>query len=139
MGKQKKGERSSFSKTLVYIANRMWLILSIYVVSLLISATLFSFFEDKSFLDGLWWSAITALTVGYGDLSPATLSGRITGIFFGHFWIFGVIPMIICNIVSKIIEDKDKFTDAEQEWQESTLKKIAIAVKAEIDEAPPSY
>lgn len=126
-------------KVIVHIANRMWLIVVIYVASLILTSTLFSLFENKSFADGLWWACITALTVGYGDLSPATLAGRITGIIFGHLWIFFIIPMIICNIMTKIIEDKDCFTHAEQEWQENTLKKIAEALNIDIEDPPPSY
>lgn len=34
-------------------------------------------FEGLSFGDALWWSFVTATTVGYGDLSPATTPGRI--------------------------------------------------------------
>ena len=131
--------RTSLSKVLVYVANRMWLILTIYLVSILASATAFSFFESKSFLDGLWWSAITALTVGYGDLSPVTIPGRMVGLIFAHFWIFGIIPMIVCNIISRMIEDRDKFTDAEQDWLESSLQKIASKLAVELDEPPADY
>ena len=35
------------------------------------------YFEDMPFQDALWWSFVTATTVGYGDLSPATNAGRI--------------------------------------------------------------
>lgn len=35
------------------------------------------FFEGTNFVDGLWWSFVTATTVGYGDISPATTGGRL--------------------------------------------------------------
>lgn len=101
-------------KTLLYVANRIWLILGIYAASLLVGAALFALLESKSFHDGLWWATVTALTIGYGDLTPATPAGRITGVVFGHFWIFMVIPMIIANIILHLVEDKNVFTDEEQ-------------------------
>jgi len=101
-------------KLLMYVANRIWLILGIYFVSLLAGAAAFAHLEAKSFGEGLWWATVTALTIGYGDLTPATTAGRVAGIVFGHFWIFVVIPMIIANIIMHLIEDKNLFTDEEQ-------------------------
>jgi len=34
-----------------------------------------------SYGDGLWWSAVTIATVGYGDISPKTANGRTVGVF----------------------------------------------------------
>ena len=101
-------------KILMYVANRIWLILGIYVASLLLGALTFSLAEGKSFNDGMWWATVTALTIGYGDLTPLTPVGRVAGILFGHFWIFMVIPMIIANIILHLVEDRDAFTDEEQ-------------------------
>lgn len=39
---------------------------------------------------GVWWSAVTMTTVGYGDKSPVTLPGRILGIA----WMFAAIIII---------------------------------------------
>lgn len=101
-------------KTLIYVANRIWLILGIYAASLLAGAATFAWLEAKSFGDGLWWAVVTALTVGYGDLTPVTPAGRTAGVLFGHFWIFAIIPMIIANIILHLVEDKNLFTDEEQ-------------------------
>jgi len=34
----------------------------------------------RSFGDALWWSIVTATTVGYGDVSPQTMEGRIIAV-----------------------------------------------------------
>lgn len=118
-------------KTLLYVANRIWLILGIYAVSLLAGAGIFSLVETKSFSDGLWWATVTALTIGYGDLTPVTTTGRIAGVLFGHFWIFMVIPMIIANIILHLVEDKNVFTDDEQRELMQRLKNVEALVSSD--------
>lgn len=117
-------------KTLMYVANRIWLILGIYLFSLLLGALTFSWAESKSFADGMWWATVTALTIGYGDLTPLTTTGRITGILFGHFWIFMVIPMIIANIILHLVEDSNAFTDAEQRELMDRIKHVESMLEA---------
>ncbi|MEM8526019.1 MAG: transporter substrate-binding domain-containing protein [Bacteroidota bacterium] len=41
-------------------------------------------------LDGLWWSAVTMTTVGYGDKAPATLAGKAIAII----WMFTAVIII---------------------------------------------
>lgn len=115
-------------KILLYVANRIWLILGIYLTSLLLGATVFAWAEGKTFADGLWWATVTALTIGYGDLTPATPIGRVAGVIFGHFWIFMVIPMIIANIILHLVEDKNAFTDEEQRELMQRLRNVEALV-----------
>lgn len=136
---KKQARKSSLTKVVVYVANRMWLILTLYTISILIAGSLFSFFENKHISDGLWWAVVTSLTIGYGDLCPVTIGGRITGVIYGHFVIMGIMPLIIAHIITRTILDKDKFTHAEQEWQESALQKIAKRLDIEIGLPPSDY
>ena len=126
-------------KLLLYIANRIQVILILYVVSIFVAALLFAHFENKSFMDGIWWSCVTSLTIGHGDLSPATLEGRIMAILFAHFWIFCIIPMIVASIITQILVDKSAFTHDEQEWQEKSLSKIADKLGITLDPPPRDF
>jgi hypothetical protein len=111
-------------KVLMYVANRFWLILCCYLLSLILGALAFAWLESKSIADGLWWACVTSLTIGYGDLTPVTPVGRIVGILFGHFWIFVVIPMIVANIIMHLVEDKHLFTDEEQRELLQRLRRV---------------
>lgn len=44
----------------------------------------------KGVWNGLWWSAVTMTTVGYGDKSPKTLGGRVVALI----WMFTAIIII---------------------------------------------
>jgi ABC-type amino acid transport substrate-binding protein len=44
----------------------------------------------KGIAAGVWWSAVTMTTVGYGDKSPITVGGRILGLV----WMFAAIIII---------------------------------------------
>jgi voltage-gated potassium channel Kch len=36
--------------------------------------------EFSSMSDGVWWAVVTVTTVGYGDLYPTDIEGRVIGI-----------------------------------------------------------
>lgn len=47
----------------------------------------------NSFSDALWWSIVTVTTVGYGDISPVTIGGRI---------IAGVLMLVGIGLIGSI-------------------------------------
>lgn len=127
-------------KMFVYVANRAWLIITIYVSSILFAAMLFSHFEEnRSLGDGIWWACVTALTIGYGDLFPITTGGRITGIIMGHMWVYTMVPIIASHILLRMMEDKNAYTHNEQEWFEDSLQAIAGKVGVSLPEPPKDY
>lgn len=55
----------------------VWLLLALTGFTLLLGALLFSYFEHRTFFTSLYWAVTTASTVGYGDVTPTTVAGRI--------------------------------------------------------------
>lgn len=59
----------------------------------------------KGLWSGIWWSAVTMTTVGYGDKSPKSIGGRIVGLV----WMFTAIVIIsgfTASIASSLTVDK---------------------------------
>ena len=53
------------------------------VVWLLVNAAAIAHFEKMPFADALYFTFVTGLTIGYGDIAPVTLAGRVVAILIG--------------------------------------------------------
>lgn len=60
--------------------------------------------EDMSVSDGLWWAFVTATTVGYGDLSPVTNTGRVIAALLMLVGI-GLIGSLTSSITSYFLQE----------------------------------
>ena len=103
---------NNFAKKIwqVLKANIFYFVLFITLILIFSSATFMSIFENLKFKDALWWSFVTATTVGYGDITPTSNLGRlvavilmITGVSF-----FGVLTGTISSYFLKKDIDRKK-------------------------------
>jgi len=77
----------------------------VFVLVFLASIMFWRFEERINFLDAVWWSLVTVTTVGYGDISPATLGGRIVGVILMITGI-GLLGVLTATIATLFIEDQ---------------------------------
>jgi voltage-gated potassium channel len=76
----------------------------------------FSAGEFASLWDGIWWAVVTVTTVGYGDLYPKTVQGRLIGMVLMFVGI-GFLSLLTAAVASRFVkqersEERDEIIDA---------------------------
>ena len=79
----------------------------IVVLVLTGAAGLMYFEEDRPFHDALWWAIVTLTTVGFGDISPVSLGGRLIGVVLMFFGI-GVLGTFTGTIASAFVAQRQR-------------------------------
>jgi len=59
--------------------------------------------DFSSVWDGIWWSVVTVTTVGYGDLYPRTVAGRLIGIVVMLIGI-GFLSVLTATVASHFVK-----------------------------------
>ena len=131
----------------------------VLILLILLGATMFSLFErDVGFIDSLWWTLVTITTVGYGDIAPLTVGGRIvgTGVMLLGIGLLAIFTATVAGVFieNRIMEDKGlRVSKVKQHfvicgWNfrgpeivagfraDAKSKKLPVVVIAEIQEKP---
>lgn len=80
----------------------------------------------ESFGDAIWWSLVTTTTVGYGDISPESLGGRVLA---GFLMIVGIgfLGMVTGSVATYFVDrlsTKQRVKSLKEEQAELLKKKI---------------
>lgn len=93
--------------------------------TMVIGAVGMSITEDMSFADALWWSFVTATTVGYGDITPTTIIGKcIAAVLMINSVIF--ISMLTATIAT-YFTTKDEYI--EKNYENRAVYQIVESLK----------
>lgn len=86
-----------------------------------------------SFGDALWWSIVTITTVGYGDLTPVTVAGRLiaAGVMVSGIALLGVVT---ATIASWIIDQVGRRSEQVQTATRRELRDLTAEIRALRDE-----
>ena len=106
------------------MTRRLLTLLGVYLAIVLSAAMVFDIAEGRDFWSSAWWAIVTATTVGYGDLSPSTITGRMVAIVLMHLTTLLLLPLLTAEIAAKLIVDNDAFTHDEQEAIKHALARV---------------
>ena len=85
--------------------------------------------------DALWWAVVTATTVGYGDVSPVTLEGRLIAVFL-MFTGIGVIGVFTATVASYFFEQEQKDVQTLTSRLDAIERKLDALLAAREPEEP---
>ncbi len=77
-------------------------------VWLVLDAAVIAYFEEMPFADALYFTFVTGLTIGYGDIAPVTLGGRVIAVLTGLLGILitGLIVAVAVYALRKTMESQ---------------------------------
>jgi len=82
-------------------------IVAITTLLILVGGGCLSIFEPETvkggYGDGIWWAVVTASTVGYGDIAPTTLLGRLIAVLLMLVGI-GLMSTLAASITSYFVQ-----------------------------------
>ncbi len=92
----------------------------------------------NNFGDALWWSISTITSVGYGDLAPTTLAGRLIAVMLmlGGISLIGVITATVASWIVQRVSEEEVAHQAATVEQIDLLRDEIVRLRERMDREP---
>ncbi|MBP3199870.1 MAG: ion transporter, partial [Butyrivibrio sp.] len=123
--------------TEILVSKSQQLLASVFIIIILMMAAslcMYSVEHDaqpevfQNAFSGIWWSASTLLTVGYGDIYPVTIMGKILGIIISFLGV-GMVAIPTGIISAGFVEQYQKLKTVGEYAEEENIHFIRICLK----------
>lgn len=97
---------------------------AIFLLTIVAGGIAYSVFEKTEVLDGIWWAFVTAFTVGYGDVVPGTMAGRVVAAVLMSISVFVIVPLVTALMTKRAVVDNNAWTNDEQKMVVDTAVRM---------------
>ena len=122
----------------IIVSKSQQLLASVFIIIILMMAAslcMYSVEHDaqpevfQNAFSGIWWSASTLLTVGYGDIYPVTIMGKILGIIISFLGV-GMVAIPTGIISAGFVEQYQRLKSVGEYIEEENIHFIRVKLNA---------
>src|SRR6478609_11350256 len=107
--------KANVRSTVLVMANHWKILAAVFLLSILIPATLYCIIEPYTFVQSLEWAVYMITSTGLGSYGATTLAGQLMGLALMLWGPVMLMAIVTAGIVNFLRVDPNAFTNDEQE------------------------